>query len=463
MNQIINTENNNIQKFFEMEERYSLFDYQTKEGIKYWDIVRYEIFCYIISNNIFIQKNRKRNLLFIYKIIKYCFYLIIFLLKIFLNRPHYLCFICSRNKDNYGRNLDIISQDIISRLPYNKRLLIETFSNNNGKGQFSYIFNSGLILYKYLFKLKNIFHNNCDYYEIIEIISKTFNISINDKLIIDTIITNNINRYIIERNYYKKLFSLLKPKLIFMTQDGIQKGMFNAANYLNIPLVELQHGFIGYSHPVYSYPQSILRGQILDLPKYLFAFSHFWTKTINYPVNSIKYIGNSYYAKKITKKEIKYDIVFIMGLYNNCILSLIDNLLKLNFNYNICIKLHPAQIFNYNNILEKYKYTNNINIIRNELSISKLLSETECIITVNSTCIYEALHNNVKVFLLKVPGYYTMQNIYDNPLVKEITSAEDIISLKNINIINQKNNITYFEEFNEKEFYNFLDKHTSLC
>jgi hypothetical protein len=343
----------------------------------------------------------------------------------------------------------------------NDRLIFETYSYAKGKGQFEYIYNSGISIPRHLFLLKNKINkrNVCENYIIIEILSKAYNIPLNNNSFIRNIIDKHLINYRIEKKYYRKLFSFLHPKVIFGVA-ATTPGMINAANSLDIPIVELQHGFIGYRHPIYSYPLSIKYGDIGDLPDYFFAFSHYWTKDINFPVKSIRYIGNSSYSRKIIKKETRYNITIIMGTFSNNLCSLIKDLLDMGYTDQICIKLHPHNdLYDKNiSIIRQFEYATNITFIKNELSISELLSISGCIITVDSTCIYEALHNDVRVFLLNVPGYEIMQNIYENPLVKVINSAKDIVMLKDNNKMEQKNKIVFFEEFNENEFNKFMNE-----
>jgi hypothetical protein len=446
-----------------MEMKYQLFSLKTEDGIQYWDIVRYDVFDYLIlknesiyHENLFNKRKSRNNLI---KYLSFLYQLTVFLKKTIFCRPKYICFICSRNINKDRNSIDIISYDIVSRLLPKDRLIIET--NINKGRQFDSICNSGLTVAMYWSKFKNMILKKTskdNYNKVINFISHEFVISEYEKKVIIDIINNRLNDHRIEKEYYRKLFLFLHPRIIFMVQNGMLKGMFVSANSLGIPIVELQHGYIGYRHLAYSYCPSVEKGTIKTLPDYFFAFSAFWMKDINYPVKSVVFTGNSFYSKKYIKCNIEYRITFILGIFDSALFLLAENLLNMGYKDKICIKLHPHQISEYKNIVGKFGQYSNVIVIGDQVLLSDLLARTEVIVTVDSTCVYEALHNNIRVFLLKIPTYQVMEEIYDDPLVTLIDSAEDIIKAKNNTISKQENKVIYFEEFNEALFNKFLSE-----
>jgi len=446
-------------KFQEIEIKNGFFTCSDQSGLNYWDIVRYDVFQEIyqnLSNDITIKldlidntkKSRSRNLYRkITQIAK-------FFRATTFKKYKYLCFVCSRYKNSDALNFDIASNDIVSRI--NKDSLIFESYRQEEKYLHSYVYDFGLSLeiYKYSFMSQTIkLTVKEELFKVSSCLKQEFNVDID----LDKYIYNIIERYKIELEHFIKLFTRLSPQAIFVVQNGTQKGMFAAANELNIPLIELQHGLIGYIHPSYSYPRLISKGQLKTLPKYFFSFSTFWTKHLNLPVQEIIPTGNSYFAKKIDKGLPRFEITFILAdIYTNELIPLVDKLISSGFKEEICIKLHSNQYYQYEGIkkhFERYKF---IEIIRNEKSIETLLSISNSILAIQSTCVYQALYNNVLVLLYKKQDYQTHEDVFNNPLLKLFDSAEDIIKILNEPKINPGPSQEYFKDFDWKLVESFL-------
>jgi len=436
-------------KFQKIEQKYSFFDYKDTYGLKYWETVRFEIFEIIFYNSTKMIEGPSIKKNFLNKILKNLFELLNFYLKISFKKYKYICFTASRNKNNEGKNYDIISNDIF-KIIKDDSLIIETFLGK--KYQYTHIFNQGLHLTKIIASIKKKNKKQQINFKISQILQQEFKTKIN----INSIIYKLIENYKLEYRYYSELFKRLKPEAIFIVQNGIQKGLFAAAKNLSIPCIEIQHGRIGYIHPAYSYPKFIDKNILYTLPMYFFSFSEYWTKNLYFPVKNIIPIGNSELSKKIIKKKSLYDITFIFSVIHTTeLISLIDDLL-LKKEKKICIKLHPNQFFQKTEIENHYRNYDCVKIIGNEKSIESLLAVSKSILAIQSTCVYQAIQNKVNVFLYKKMDYKTLTDIFHNPFVHLVDSAEDIF--KNLNNLTLENidNTIFFEDFNKKTFLNIL-------
>src|SRR5690606_29559594 len=56
---------------------------------------------------------------------------------------------------------------------------------------------------------------------------------------------------------YRRLFDKLRPKAVLFVQNGIGKALFHVARTEGVPVIEVQHGYVGHGHPVYSYSREI--------------------------------------------------------------------------------------------------------------------------------------------------------------------------------------------------------------
>lgn len=443
-------------KFQKIEIENNFFKEKNENGILYWDIVRYEIFNLIYNelSETKILPSKSINKIsfikrFLINLVGYFYY------RYRIKNYKYICFIASRNKDKEGVSIDQVSEDILKQI-HKESLIIETFKEANQVHKYTSVFDYGLLFEKYKNCFLQLFRNpvNQKNYGVSTILKERFKVKIDLNKEISKLLFN----YAISFSYYLKLFRKVRPEVIFLVQNGIQKAIFSAANILKIPSVELQHGFIGYVHPAYSYPKSIKKGTLFTLPNYFFSFSDFWFENINYPVDKIIPFGNNYYALKRNVICKKYDITIIFAnIYTADLLVVVDDLLKMEYSGEICIKLHPNQINELDFIKKHYIEHKNVHVVYNEKSMSEVLSVSNSVVAIQSTSVYEALYYGLKVFIIKVKNYQTHQNIFENPNVYLIDKGSQILDFINNEFIVSEQDII-FKEFNISEFLTFLER-----
>lgn len=446
-------------KFHKLESDNDFFETKDSKGLLYWDLARYEVFNQLYFElsgiNLPAVEIKRKKTEVIKSILNFIKGYIIMKMKL-LKPYEYVFFVASRNKDKQGRPIDIISTDPLAYI-YKQSLIIDSFAVKNEKGDKSYdiVYNFDLIVEQYICRIsKKIKRENQVYnYTISDILQKAFNV----KLDINSIINEAISTYEISESYYFRLLRKIQPKGLFLIQYGIQKGLFAAANKLKIPIVELQHGLIGYVHPAYSYPEQIKPGTLKTLPDAFFSFSDFWTKNINYPVNKILPLGNSFYASKMNSEHKKYDLTFIFAnIYKEDLLKFVNSVLEKEYKGKICIKLHPNQLHEADLIAALYKQYDTIEIVGIENSMGEILSLSKSIVAIVSTSVYEALQNGLKVFLIKEKNYMTHLDIFDNPNVYLVDTVGDILdSVDKEFIVSQE--YTMFQRFNEGMFLQYLN------
>ena len=445
-------------KFQKIEIDNNFFEEKDSKGLLYWDLAGHEIFnqLYFELNGISMPATdvKKSKSEIIRSVLKLIGGYIRFRLKL-LKAYEYIFLISSRNKDSHGEPVDIIAADTLSYL-YKDSLIIDSFSAKSKKKDTSYdaIYNYGFLAENYISGITKKLRKERRLYDyaVSDILKKAFCV----RLDINSILSETISGYEMSELYYSKLLRKTKPKALFLVQNGIQKGLFAAANNLKIPVVELQHGNIGYVHPAYSYPVQITPGDLKALPDSFFSFSDFWTKNINYPVKNILPVGNSFYASKINSDHKKYDLTFIFAnIYTEDLLKVVSALLEKGYKGQICIKLHPNQLHEAVMIAAIYKLYDTIHIVGNENSMGGVLSLSKSIIAIQSTSVYEALQNGLKVFLFKEKNYLNHFDVFDNPNVYLFDIVDDILcSVDNDFIMSQEYNM--FEYFNESMFLNYL-------
>ncbi|MEN2400320.1 hypothetical protein GKZ90_0011055 [Flavobacterium sp. MC2016-06] len=440
-------------KFQKIEAENNFFTEKDSEGILYWDVVRHDVFYllyYIVCDTKLLPSlnARKSKMALLSTLLNNVLGYINFKLKTSY-KYKYICFTTSRNKEA-DKNVDFILDDILSNI-HQDSLVIESFNKNTSENRYKSVFNYGLLMSSYKWRLKYKFSKKMlDRYRIAEILKHEFNVDLTSD--IDAIITN----YKISKSHYLLLFAKVKPKAIFLVQNGIQKGLFEAAHKLNIRVIELQHGLIGYIHPAYSYPSIIRSGELETLPDTFFSFSDFWTNNLNFPVKNIIPLGNNFYSNRIVNKSKEYDLTFIFAnIYSTDLLQFVDNLLKNDYKGKICIKLHPNQLDEFNVITSQYEAYDTIDVIASQRSMGEILSVSKAIFAIQSTAVYEALHYKVKVYLYKIKDYLTHQDVIGNPNVYLVDNVADLDKYDANNFVDSEVS-AMFEPFNDLVFNDFI-------
>ena len=125
----------------------------------------------------------------------------------------------------------------------------------------------------------------------------------------------HIKQFIAQIIIYKIIFYIYKPKAIFLTCYYGKEGILLAAKNRKIPVIEIQHGIIGYKHPAYNH--KILARDYY--PDYLLTFGEsevnepsenfIFKNTQVYAIGShyINYIGNKKTSNPIETLIKKYD------------------------------------------------------------------------------------------------------------------------------------------------------------
>lgn len=252
--------------------------------------------------------------------------------------------------------------------------------------------------------------------------------------------------------FFISLFRRKRTKAIFITQNGVQKGLFSAANFLGIKTYEFQHGIVDKGHLIYSYPNVAFIEKQVNLPKYIFSFSDFWFKDVFLPDVNILPLGNDFFSKRIEKNNQKSDIITVVSadVFGSLLSKFLTNSLNYNIfkEYKIFFKLHPNQFSQKGYFKSKFASYPNIEVISNEYSIHELLEISETLLTIQSTAVYEALQAKNRVLLLKESTYNRHKRVFDNPNLHLVANETDILKALSTQI-NERYAVNYFSAFDE--------------
>jgi hypothetical protein len=287
---------------------------------------------------------------------------------------------------------------------------------------------------------------------------------------VDIYLKKNIKKTLalkkIRTNLYKKFFKKTTPKLIVLPVYYNNYYAIIAAKELNIPVVELQHGIITNSHLAYNYPPLKRKSNVV--PDYILTFGDYWRKKISLPIESknIRSIGFKFFNmqyKKYSNYKRKKIITFISQASIGNKLSKIASDLekKINNEFKIIYKLHPGETRNWK---KKYPWLikNKIKVIHNEIPLYKILAESNILIGVCSTVIYEAIGMKIpKIILLNLPGVEELHDLINQSYAHKANNICEILKIieqnktvkrKDINKFFLRNSSNNFKLFLRAEF-----------
>ena len=255
----MNNKEDIVAQFLAFEKKNNLFDLQDSKGTYYWDIIRYYVCVKLrYQEDPLIKKKQRKNYLLILKRI-----LDFFLIFFTYSKKQYLFYLASRDKDTHKKNIDRNLKASCDLLKEKNFLLIESFASNL-KGTY---FLPQNIYYK-LFRKKYF-----DFTNVLNLLNNSFG----ETKLSNEYLNAILNHYYSDLSFFKKILKRHKVEEIFMTQNGIQKGLIKAAKELNIKFFEFQHGVVYKNHLAYNYPTECLNEKVY-LPNTIFSFSPFWSR-----------------------------------------------------------------------------------------------------------------------------------------------------------------------------------------
>ncbi|MDR2425279.1 MAG: hypothetical protein LBD59_11260 [Prevotellaceae bacterium] len=434
------------EKWFEMEEKYSLFDIKTEEGIYIWDIMRWYVnrYIYIKYTRETVSTESAKSFRFYYKgmlIIIGSFFSWI------TKKRNNIIFSISRNLDRENMLYDIICDDIINLLQDD----IIIIDRRKALPEYRYT-----IEYNLVNLIKRIFISKKLSIDIFNTISHAMQSSFGEMQITYNELNKFYEDYQKEYKYYRFYFKWKKPKRIFICYD--EKSVIAAAHSLKIPVLELQHSYIGRYFIGFSYPNIITKHDKRTIyPDYMLTFSDYWGKEVNTPFYTYS-IGNTYFSTETDKLPANNgSILVISNMIHGEILSQIILQYMQKFpDVHINFKLHPHEFKITTKYKEFFQNQKNITVLKNEIAMNVLIAQSNIVVLIDSSTFYEVLNIGAKAAVYKVMSYKNLSNCFSHPNVYLFDTIDE---LHNAYIAEKKeNNITFFDKFNAEKLTSLLNE-----
>jgi len=231
--------------------------------------------------------------------------------------------------------------------------------------------------------------------------------------------------YILWYWFYRFIFRIQKPNMVFFVSGVYFTPMIAAAKSLNIKVFEIQHGVINNFHLAYHFPG--INGKFFFSDGIL-LLSNYWKSKAEYPIGTKLYnIGNNFYnaEQQLIKKNLK--LVVILG--DHTLAQKIIKFVSINISFfisngfEINYKLHPFEISDWEDRYVELKLMQEkrlLKVVTNEPPLSKLLDECEIVFGVNSTAVYESLDRGCKAFILDMPTSEYFDDLKERGIIKKV-------------------------------------------
>jgi len=251
--------------------------------------------------------------------------------------------------------------------------------------------------------------------ELNKVFSVAFNLSKINKLQ-PHYVSTRVNRFKVHEYMYSRVLSSKKIKTIYLVCSYGLEALISAAQKLSVKVVEVQHGVMSRYHLGYSFPGMDV---VPYFPDEFYGFSSYWYESTPLPIaqNKFKDFGFPYVKKQLganrclVKKQDQ--VLFIsQGDIGSELSMKAIQFAQDNPDVKVVYRLHPNEVTaRYSNLP---KFSNlHISDKSDSTSLYDYLFETEFVVGVFSTALFEALHIGCKIQLVDQPGVEYMENLVD--------------------------------------------------
>jgi len=397
-------------RFFEMEIARGLFDLRDDRGVRFWDVVRHDVY-YLLWAHVsggglpprksergeLLPKNWLRNAVRSLRTAS-------MLSKVRRSRPEYL-FLTTARVTAGDATIDPISQPYLD-LVAGRCFVLETFSRTArylrdaaaARGAFVSVPQSKLRHAGLAGPLNEAFAEYLDLRL--------------DPGALNDMIDDNLLAYDDQQHYFGRVLRAHRPTAVVMVANGILKGLFTAARELDVPVIELQHGLISRLHPYYSYPRGPSYGELRMHPDVLLTFASSWMSQVYFAgVRSVA-IGTEHYRPRAGSGGKPGLLIVSAARYHPVLSSAAKAIARRLPRLPIIYKLHPQQYGRAQAIGAELSGYPNVTVHAGARSISDLFTEASAMLCIQSTVVYEALQVGLRVFLLTQDDYQIHEDVF---------------------------------------------------
>ncbi len=260
---------------------------------------------------------------------------------------------------------------------------------------------------------------------------------LNINIDLESVLHSEIKRFKSEYILYNKLFKRKNPKNIYLTSSGDKSPLIKAAKDNNIEVNELQHGLIVKEGLISHFPD-VIEDSLAYFPDKFFVWKelNMWTSKLPVSQNNIVGFTNrhlEYMLKQSSQYKRKLNQILIISqpYCSQEILKFVMNNLDSMESWNIVYKIHPSENLSYFSDKNENQFSQyeNLAFVNNTTSIYQLFAESQYVIGVFSTALFEASYFGCKVLLLDLPGVEIASSLIRNGKARLVKSDDKLLDV----------------------------------
>lgn len=246
---------------------------------------------------------------------------------------------------------------------------------------------------------------------------------------LDAFVRQRLADFEIGRRRYAQVLARVRPRLVLLNQNGIEKALFRATREAGIPCLEVQHGLINAAHPGYAYPASVHGAGRAMFPDVMFAFSQFWIDGCHYPARHCIAVGNDvFYPARMAPTPAGGAVLVISALkYHDALVRWLRETAPRAPSRRFLYKLHPGQASSLAAIQAQLADLQNVTVHGTDVTVQTLLAESSDVLLIQSTVAYEAVQAGRRLLIIPELDYATHSDLMTLDGVEVLQDAAALV------------------------------------
>lgn len=398
-------------RFFEMELARGLFDVRDAYGVRFWDIIRYDVYSVLwahVSGGGEATRNSEPRHSLPKRLVRNALCALRMAgvqREVRRSRPEFL-FLTTARLTAGDATIDPISQPYLELLS-GRCFVLETFSKTA-----RYLQGAAAARGAFASIPQSAWQESRLGAPVNEAFAEYFDVRL-DPIALNELIDGNLRAYRDQLRYFDRVLQAQRPAAVVMVANGIWKGLFTAARRLDIPVIELQHGLISRLHPYYSYPRGPQYRELQMHPDLLLTFASSWMARVYFAGVPSVAIGTDYYRPRAGSRTRPGLLIVSADRYHQVLAAAAKTIAGRLPQLPILYKLHPQQYDRAQAIGAEFSGYPNVSVHAGARSISDLFTEVSAMLCIQSTVVYEALQVGLRVFLVPRDNYQIHEDVFE--------------------------------------------------
>lgn len=251
-------------------------------------------------------------------------------------------------------------------------------------------------------------------------------------------VLRRVHRVVPAEQEFIDLLDRVTPERIFMQTAayGDRSNFIRIAHERDIPVIELQHGWIGSSHAAYNFGRAFFGSELTSsLPDTLFTFGDYWGKHLQFPGKIIS-IGKPVLestAKKAPPFEQRNNrLLIVSSMLETSKLIYFAELLRSELppSWEVAIRPHPRER---SSAEELFASALARGVVLDDASeVSTSLARSRAVVGMVSTVLYEALPFGVHIAVIdtKLSTHYSDKSLFDTEISDDASTRDFAVRIQ---------------------------------